>query len=704
MAAFTRETLNDGIVVLVFDVPGAPVNTISRDVMQEFVSVMGTLEHDPQVRAVVLFSGKADNFIAGADIEEFVKLSSASEAERMAAEGQEMLDRVAAFPRPVVVGIHGACVGGGFELALAAHYRVATDHPRTQIGLPEVQLGILPAAGGCQRLPRLVGARAALDMILAGKTERAQKAFRTGMVDELVPQSILRQVTIDAARRLAGGWRPRRRRPGWLLDGNPLGRALVFRAARRQLEQRTRGNYPAPLAALEAVEHGLKHGMREGLKFEARAFGQLAVTDVSRKLVQIFFATNQLKKDFGIPNPPRPLEVKRLAVVGSGFMGAGIAGTAVAQAGVDVRLRDTDLARVALGLRAARDLLNDRLKRRRIDRHEHARLVALLSGSTDYSGFRRADLVIEAVFEDLRVKQQVLAEVEAASNDRTVFASNTSTIPISDIAAQGRRPERVIGMHFFSPVARMPLLEVIPGASTDPEVVTTAVAFGRRMGKTAIVVRDSPGFWVNRILAPYIGEAAQLVREGAAIDAIDDLMVEWGFPVGPLTLLDEVGLDVAGKAAGVLHAAFGERFAPAPGLDAMIKDGRLGRKSGKGFYRYDDGKKQGVDDKIYELMGVHPNGGPRPAEIVQRLVYAMVNEAARAVGEEVVRVPRDGDIGAIYGFGFPPFRGGPLRHADDLGADRLVMELERLAERLGPRFQPSDTLREMAGRSAKFYP
>jgi 3-hydroxyacyl-CoA dehydrogenase/enoyl-CoA hydratase/3-hydroxybutyryl-CoA epimerase len=703
MTALTRELRDGGIAVLVLDVPGAPVNTLGRAVKDEFVAALGALEHDPAVRAVVLLSGKAENFIAGADIEEFVKLSSASEAERLSAEGQEMLDRVAAFPRPVIVGIHGACLGGGFELALAAHYRVASDHPKTQIGLPEVQLGILPAAGGCQRLPRLVGVRAALDMILAGKTERAAKAFRTGMVDELVPPSILSRVAIDAARRMADGWRPRRRRPGWLLDRNPIGRAVVFRAARRQLEARTRGNYPAPIAALEAVEYGLKHGMREGLKFEARAFGQLAVTDVSRKLVQIFFATNQLKKDLGIPNPPRPLEVKRLAIVGSGFMGAGIAGTAVAQAGVEVRLRDTDLARVASGLKAAREVLDDRLKRRRMDRHEHARQVALLSGGVDYSGFRRADLVIEAVFEDLRVKQQVLAEVEAASAERTVFASNTSTIPIGEIAANGRRPERVIGMHFFSPVARMPLLEVIPAAGTDPEVVTTTVAFGRRMGKTVIVVRDSPGFWVNRILAPYIGEAAQLVREGAAIDALDELMVEWGFPVGPLTLLDEVGLDVAGKAAGVLHAAFGERFAPAPGLDAMIKDGRLGRKTGKGFYRYDDGKKQGVDDKVYGLLGVHPNGGPRPAEIVQRLVYAMLNEAARAVGEGVVRLPRDGDIGAIYGFGFPPFRGGPLRHADDLGAYRVVMELERLAERLGPRFQPSDTLREMATRNAKFY-
>lgn len=697
----------DGIAVVTLDCPGAAVNTISRAVMAECNAAFEALARDQSVRAVAFFSGKPDNFLAGADIEEFVKLSNAAEAERMSAEGQEMLMRVARFPHPVVVGIHGGCLGGGFEFALAAHYRVASDHPKTQIGLPEIQLGILPGAGGCQRLPRLVGLRAALDMILAGKSERAQKAFRLGMVDELVSPAILRKVTLDAARRMAGGWRPKRKRRGGLmgllLDRNPLGRALVLRMARREVLAKTHGNFPAPLAAIDAIAHGLRRGIVEGLKSEARLFGQLAVTDVSRKLVQIFFATTQLKKDFGIANPPPPLEVRRLGIVGSGFMGAGIAGTAVAQAGVDVRLRDTELERVAGGLRAARAVLDERLERRRLTRHEYARQVMLLSGAADYSGFRRAELVIEAVFEDVDVKRRVLAEVEAETGDRSVFASNTSTIPIAQIAEAARRPERVIGMHFFSPVARMPLLEVIPSDRTDPEAVSTAVTFGRRMGKTVIVVADSPGFWINRILAPYINEAAQLVLAGAAIETIDELMVQWGFPVGPITLLDEVGIDVAEKAAGVMHAAFGERLAPPAGLATLTKRGRLGRKGGKGFYTYAGGKKGGVDASVYQELGAHPNGGPRPAEILQRLVYAMVNEAARAAGEGVVRVPRDGDIGAIFGFGFPPFRGGPLRHADDLGAARLVADLERLAELHGMRFAPCETLQELARRNAKFY-
>ena len=702
--------VQDGIAVVVLDCKDKPVNTISRAVKDEFRACFEALGKDASVQAAAFFSGKADNFIAGADIEEFVRLTSAAEAERLSADGQEMLDQVARFPKPVAVGIHGACLGGGFEFALACRYRVATDHPKTQIGLPEIQLGILPGAGGCQRLPRLVGARAALDMILAGKAERAAKAFRLGMVDELVPASILRAVTLAAARRMAGGWRPKRRRHGgggfvgWLLDGNPLGRRLVFRGARKQIEEKTGGHFPAPFAALEAVEYGLKHGIAEGLRREAQLFGQLAVTDVSRKLVQIFFATNQLKKDPGVAGAPPPATVQRLGIVGSGFMGSGIAGTAVAQAGVDVRMKDADLARVAGGLRAAREVLDDRLKRRRITKYEHARLVALLSGGETYAGFGRAELVIEAVFEDIAVKQQVLREIEGAISETTVFASNTSTIPITSIAEAARAPERVIGMHFFSPVAKMPLLEVIPGARTAPGVVSTAVAFGRRMGKTVVVVKDSPGFWVNRILAPYANEIGHLLAEGASIEDIDGMAVRFGFPVGPVTLLDEVGLDVAEKVAHVMLTAYGDRLQPSAGVAALVKAGRLGRKSGRGFYIYKGGKKRGVDQSAYELLGVHPNGGPRPAEILQRLVLGMLNEAARAVGEDVVRSPRDGDIGAIFGFGFPPFRGGPLRHADDLGAARLVGDLERLAERLGPRFAPCEVLQDLAKRDAKFYP
>src|SRR2546428_821714 len=506
--------LADGVAIVTFDLKDSPVNKFSRAVKDEFLATFTALEHDRAVRAIAVFSGKPDNFIAGADIEEFVTIGSAAEAERLAAEGQEMMDRVTRFPKPVAVGIHGACLGGGLEFALACHYRVATDHPKTQLGLPEVQLGILPGASGCQRLPRLIGARAALDIILAGRSERAPKAFRLGMVDELVHPAILQDITIAAARRLADGWRPR---PG-----------------------------------------------------------------------------------------------QRLAIVGAGFMGSGIAGTAIVQAGVDVRMKDADLPRVAKGLAAARALLDDRLRRRRIAKYEYARLAALLSGGDGYAGFGRADLVIEAVFEDLSVKQQVLREVEAAARDDAVFASNTSTIPIARIAEAARRAERVIGMHFFSPVDPMPLVQGISPARTAPGVVSTVVGFGRRLGKTVIVVKDSPGFWVNRILAPYANEVGHLLAEGASIEEIDAAAVGFGFPVGPVTLLDEVGLDVAEKVSQVMGAAFGERLQATAGVAALVKAGRLGRKAGRGFYRYGRGKKRGVDPAVYELLRVPPHGGPPP--------------------------------------------------------------------------------------------
>jgi 3-hydroxyacyl-CoA dehydrogenase / enoyl-CoA hydratase / 3-hydroxybutyryl-CoA epimerase len=708
VSAFTTE-VRDGIAVVTFDLPGEPVNKLNAAVKVEFEALLIRIRDDAEIRAVVLISGKPDNFIAGADIEEFTALTTQAEAERLSFEGQEMVSRVETLPKPVVAAIHGACPGGGLELALACSYRVATDHSKTQLGLPEVQLGLIPGAGGCQRLPRLIGARAALDMILTGKSERGTKALRLGLVDELVPKSILLRTSMEAAGRLAKSGAPRRSTqgglPGFFLDRTPAGRRLVYRQARAQVLKKTGGHYPAPLAALEAVRIGLEHGVAAGLAEEHRAFGHLAVGEVSRKLVQIFFATTALKKDDGVPpGSATPRQIRRLGVVGSGFMGSGIAGTAVLNVEVDTRLKDADLFRVGKGIRAATDILDERLKRRRLTRPQHERLRALLSGSDDYAGFARADLVIEAVFEELALKRRILAEVEQRVRPDAIFASNTSTLPIRDIAAEAAHPERVLGMHFFSPVEKMPLLEVIPTDLTSPEAIVTAVRFGRRMGKTVIVVEDHPGFWVNRILSPYLGQAGLLVEEGVPIELVDGTMTEWGFPVGPVALLDEVGLDVAQKAAKVMQEAFGERMRPGVGLERLLQGGRLGRKNGRGFYRYHDGHKSGVDDGVYALLNVKPNDAVDPETVRRRLVYAMLNEAAAACGEGVIRSARDGDIGAVYGIGFPAFRGGPLRMIDDLGAARVIESLYELQDRYGERFRPAPALAEMARQGARYYP
>ena len=709
MSAFTVATDN-GIAVVTIDLPGEPVNKLNAAVSDEFEALLERLAADGGVRAVVLISGKPDTFIAGADIEEFVRLRTQADAEALSRDGQETMNRVAAFPKPIIAAINGACLGGGFELALACHYRIATDSPKTQIGLPEVQLGLLPGAGGTQRLPRLIGVRAALDIILAGKSERGQKAFRLGMVDELVPASILRQVAVAAADRMAGRGVPLRAGRGGvagaLLDRTPFGRRIVYKEAHKSVLRKTGGHFPAPLAALDAVRVGLEHGMKAGLDEEHRRFGELAVGDVSRKLVQIFFATTALKKDDGVA-PGTVIaapSVARVCVVGSGFMGSGIAGTAVLNAEVEVRLKDAELPRVGKGMKAALAILDERLQRRRLTKPKYQRLSALLSGAADYSGFTRADLVIEAVFEDLRIKRQVLAEVERELRPDAIFATNTSTIPIAQIAAGAERPDRVLGMHFFSPVAKMPLLEVIPHAGTSPVATVTAVRFGRKMGKTVIVVGDRPGFWVNRILMPYLNEAGLLLSEGVPVELIDRTMTRFGFPVGPIALLDEVGLDVGEKAAGVMRDAYGDRLAPSPVIAKMVADGRLGRKSGRGFYRYENGKKSGVDPSVFTLLGLKPREGVAPTMVEQRLVYAMLNEAAMAAGEGVIRSPRDGDIGALFGIGFPPFRGGPLRLIDDLGPRRVAEVLGELASAYGPRFTPAPALVAMASEGRKFYP
>jgi 3-hydroxyacyl-CoA dehydrogenase/enoyl-CoA hydratase/3-hydroxybutyryl-CoA epimerase len=400
------------------------------------------------------------------------------------------------------------------------------------------------------------------------------------MVDELVPPSSLRKLAREAAERsVARGIPDRKRRGGvmgFLLDGNPLGRQIVYATAKKQVLKKTGGNYPAPLAALEAVRVGLEEGMARGLVFEHQKFGELAMTAVSKKLVQLFFATTALKKDSGLTSgTAEPITVDRLAIIGSGFMGSGIAGTAVTTARVQVGLKDTELPRVGKGLKAATDIVNDRVKRRRITKFEGARLRALISGSTEWYVVRDADLVIEAVFEDLEVKRSVLHDIEAVTRPTTIFATNTSTIPIGRIAEGCARPERVLGMHFFSPVEKMPLLEVIPTSETSAESIVTAVDFGRKLGKTVIVVRDHPGFWVNRILTPYLNEAGYLLAEGTPIELIDKTMTRWGFPVGPIALLDEVGLDVASKAGKVMHEAFGERLTPNGVVSRMTADNRL---------------------------------------------------------------------------------------------------------------------------------
>lgn len=705
MSAFTTQH-HGSVAVVTLDTPHDAVNKVSNATRWELEDLLQRLESDELVKAVVIRSGKPDIFIAGADIEEFAALRSVEEASRLSKDGQLLMQRIADSAKPFVAAIHGACLGGGLELALACRYRVASDHAKTVLGFPEVQLGLIPGAGGSNRLPRLIGARAALDMILTSRNARGRKALALGLIDELVPEAILLETAVAAAERLSRTPMPRTRRGGsFLLDGNALGRLFIYRGARKAVARKSGGHYPAPPRAIEVVRASLEHGMARGLEAESQAFGELAMTDVSRRLVEVFFATTELKKDDGVPaGYGRARPVRRLGIIGAGFMGSGIAGTAASRAGVEVRMKDADLVKLGRGLKAATDILTAQLAKHRITAYEYVRKCAYLSGSGGLDGFGGADIVVEAVFEELAVKRQVIADIESAVAPTAVIATNTSTLAIHEIASVAQHPDRVLGMHFFSPVEKMPLLEVIPTDVTSADAIVTAVQFGRRMGKTVIVVADSPGFWVNRILLPYLNEAGFLLEDGMSIEAIDAAMTDWGFPVGPAALMDEVGLEIGEKAAKVMHQALGDRLRPSRVIGVMRADGRLGRKNARGFYFYKDGHKTGADSSVFRLLGVRPQGVADSRLIEDRLVYAMLNEAARAMSEGVVRTPRDGDIGALFGIGFPAFRGGPLRELDKIGAAEAVAKLEKLAATHGPRFEPAPVLEEMARTGQRWYP
>lgn len=704
-------SLDDGVGVLLFDAPDAPVNTLNTRLIPVLERCVAEIASNTAISAVVLFSAKADSWIAGADLEELGSIRTAADGEALSRGGQLLLDRFATLRVPTIAAIHGAALGGGLEVALACTHRIVTDHPKSILALPEVQLGLLPGGAGTQRLPRLIGLQAALEMILTGKNIRAKKALQMGLVHELVHPSILRDVAMRRARELGRGvkppLRPRATDPRrFLLEGNALGRRLVFRQARAGVLQKTRGRYPAPLAAIDCVERGYTEGFEAGLREESIRFGELTVSPECKQLVYLFFATTALKKDSGQPDGvvATPREVRKLGVLGAGFMGAGIASVAV-QAGTLVRLKDASLERVAAGWRAVRDVVRERYTRRQITRLQLDDMLSQVGVTTDYSGFASAELVIEAVFEDLAVKQQVLRDVESVA-PHAIFASNTSTIPIREIAAASAQPGKVVGMHFFSPVHKMPLLEVIVTPQTSAGTIATVVQYGRKLGKTVIVVRDGPGFYVNRILAPYLNEAGMLLDEGASIDAIDGALTAFGFPVGPITLLDEVGLDIAGKSGPIMAAAFGARMQPSAAMARVIASGRLGRKAKRGFYRYDEqGKRLGVDEAVYTLTTA---GAARsrtvPAELQRRTVLRMLVEAVRCLEDGIIRSPRDGDVGAVFGIGFPPFLGGPFRYLDSIGAAHVVQQLDDLDARFPGRYTPADRLRSMAADGTRFHP
>lgn len=703
-SAFELIKQESGIAHLVMDVKGDTMNTLKAEFGDEITQVLADIKSDTSLKGIVLVSGKADSFVAGADVNMLAGCESKEEVLEIALQGHAIFDQLVNLHIPIVAAVHGACLGGGLELALACHGRVASDSPKTVMGLPEVQLGLLPGGGGTQRLPKLVGIQKALDMMLTGKQLRAKQALKAGIVNDVVPESVLIRTAEEMIE--TGKVKPKARKMSFMdkvLEGNALGRKVVFDQAKKTVLSKTKGNYPAPLKIIECIRAGVEQSPAKGFQVEANNFSELVMTTESEQLRNIFFATTEMKKEQGVEGV-EPAKISQAGVLGGGLMGGGIAFVTATKAKLPVRIKDINHTGISNALKYSFDILNKKVKRRFMRHSEMQQQMARITGTLDYSGLNNTDIIVEAVFEDLSLKQKMVADVEENCKESTIFASNTSSLPIGQIAANAKRPENVIGLHYFSPVDKMPLAEIIAHDTTSDETISTTVAFAKKQGKTPIVVKDKAGFYVNRILAPYMNEAAMLLLAGEPVEKLDKALVKFGFPVGPMQLLDEVGIDVGSKIGPILQAELGERFAPPAAFDKLIADGRLGKKAKKGFYQYGTGKKgKQVDESIYSLLGVQPQGKLNELDIAKRCVYMMLNEAARCLDENIVRNARDGDIGAIFGIGFPPFLGGPYRYIDSVGASNVVNQLNQWATEHGERFKPCDALVKMADESSTYY-
>jgi len=703
--------ISNGIATIWMDQKNEKINKVSADLVACFEAVLEPLTNNNEVKAIVMMSKKKD-FIAGADIEMFQKVQKPGDIKPLTQKGHEYLKKIANYPKPVVAAIHGNCLGAGLEIAMACHVRIAANDKKTKVALPEVKLGLLPGGGGTQRLPRLVGIQKALDMMLTGKNVYATKAFRMGLVDRLSNPDVLHKAACEFALELTKKKfdRKDKRKLFEKLLESPLFNWIIFKKARQMVMGMTKGNYPAPLRILDCVEAGYKGGSKAGYAAEIEHFEILVLSNESRQLINIFFAMTDKKKN---PYAGQEREIKELAMVGAGFMGAGIAEVSITD-GIEVILKDIKEETIASAKKIIHDNFSKRLNKKAMTQMEYETNMSRLHSKLDYNGFGNVDIIVEAVFEEINLKRKVLAECEAATSDNCIFATNTSALPISDIARDAKRPELVIGMHYFSPVPKMPLLEIIVTDKTADWVTASCYELGVRQGKTCIVVKDGPGFYTTRIVCPMMNETNLIMEEGADILKIDKYLKEFGYPVGPVTLMDEVGIDVA---AHINKGSLMDYIKLRPGLkisDAMIRladAGYYGRKNKKGFFKYDakTGKKlKELDDNIYDFFGgserkTDKDPGFDKVSLQHRIAFMMVNEAALCLQDEIIQNPLDGDIGAVFGLGFPPFRGGPFRYMDTIGTSETLRIMDGLAEKCGPRFAAAQIIRDYDKAGKKFY-
>lgn len=708
----------DEIAVIAFDMERSKVNTLHSRLIPQFEQIIDIVEKNDDIKGLVIVSRKPDCFVAGADIKELQEAKSVVDVENLSKKAHGLLLRLEKISKPVVAAINGVCLGGGLELALSCDYRVASSSAKTVLGLPEVMLGLLPGAAGTQRLPRQVGLDKALPMMLTGIPVKASKALKLGLVDYVCHPSALESIATDAAKRLVNKTLRKTRQKKsqsksmGLIEQNKVLRNLIFKKARKGVLAKTKGLYPSPQAIIDVVEEGYNNGFDSGSVKESEEFAKLSQTFEAKSLMHLYFAQTETKK-----NPYTPLtdETKKITVLGAGLMGAGI-GLVSLQKDIDVVLKDISYESLGRGQKYIFDELSRKVKRRSLSSFEAKQIMSHLIPQLDYKRLEESSVVIEAVFEDLKLKHKVIKEIEPHLHEDAVFASNTSALPIRDLAKASSRPENFCGMHYFSPVHKMPLLEIITTEQTSDKAVSIAYDLGLKQGKTVIVVKDGPGFYTTRILAPFMDEAALVCLEGVGFDKIDFVMQKFGYPVGPITLIDEVGIDVAYHVSHDLGKAFGKRVSSQDSsmLEDLMKQNILGRKTNNGFYLYKTknifnklfSKTKEINPKASEVLAkykIEKKSEDDESTLQKRLSYRMLNEACYCLQEGILNKPSDGDIGAVFGLGFPPIHGGPFRYTDTLGVEKVVDDLKKLRDDYGARFEPAQILVDMAQKGEKFY-
>jgi 3-hydroxyacyl-CoA dehydrogenase/enoyl-CoA hydratase/3-hydroxybutyryl-CoA epimerase len=687
----------DGVCVLTFDRPNSAANIFDRLTLVELREEIIRIAADPQIKGLVLNSAKPAIFIAGADLTSMKENASENEMREFIELGQDVMNHIADLSIPTVAAIHGAAVGGGCEICLACDYRVASTERATKIGLPETQIGLLPAWGGCTRLPRLIGLPKALDIILAGKTLAPKPALKAGLVDDLAPVEYLLERAVKILKQ------GKRATPKWRAVNTALAASIIGSRARSKVLKKTRGHYPAVTSALEVVTRGISQSVPDSLALERDRILELLQSATCHNLIRIFFMQERAKKRVVLASATKPPPIKNAAVIGAGVMGAGIAQWLSAKQ-VQVILRDINAQQVAKGMASLAKVYKEGTKRHAFTPVEARKGMDRIYPAPVAVPLKRVELVIEAAVEKLDLKKKVFAELDQLAGDETILATNTSALPVSELAAATRKPERVLGLHFFNPVHRMQLVEIVAAKQTSPEILQRALSFVQQIGKLPVVVKDSPGFLVNRILMPYLIEAGHLFEGGASVHELDEAMLDFGMPMGPMRLLDEVGIDVSLHVADTLAAHYGDRMAIPGVLQRMIKDGLLGRKSGKGFYLHPKGKDAVANSEAWKYVGPSAQYANTPRDILQQhMALLMVNEAARCMEEQIVTDPADVDFAMIMGTGFAPFRGGPLRYADSLGIDKVVDAMKRFADAGASHFAPCALLQSMAANKNKFY-